>query len=106
LRRNYQALEDIRISDAEPLVDTAHRVGAHHFALYEAESAVTYLEYAYDARAEGDRKGHKDYAGLAKKFAEEAIEKGSGIPDGGILATPSNKEEGWAEWTRLKNRYL
>ena len=103
--RDYQALEEVCVDDAAMTVNKMHRVGAHRFAPYYAESAMQYMAYALDARAEGDRKGTRDYAGLAKSYAEKAMELGSGIPDGGELLMPDNRDATWAEWKRLKARY-
>lgn len=105
ITRDYKNLEDVTIREAEPQVDKAHRVGAHHFAPYEATSAEQYLEFAIEARDEGDHKGARDYAGLAKKYAEEAIANGSGIEDKGEMPMPDNNEAARAEFDRLVARY-
>jgi len=103
--RDYSNLECICADDVADCVDKAHRVGAHHFAPYDAVSASTYLDYAYEARAEGDKKGEKDYAALAKMFADQAIANGSGVEDKGVLAMVEDNDAGWAEWNRLVARY-
>ncbi|MBI1320382.1 MAG: OmpA family protein [Candidatus Hydrogenedens sp.] len=103
--RDYANLEKICADEVAPIVDQAHRVGAHLFDPYNAVSAATYLEYAYEARDEGDKKGEKDYAALAKMFAEQAIAGGSGIEDGGELAMVEDNEAGWAEWNRIVARF-
>lgn len=102
--RDYQSLEKVTVKDADPIVATSHRVGGHVFSPYEATAAEIYLDYAYDARDEGDRKGHKDYAGLAKMFAEQAIANG-GIADKGEMPMPKNHADCLAEFERLKARY-
>jgi outer membrane protein OmpA-like peptidoglycan-associated protein len=102
--RDYKNLECTTICEAEQAVDKAHRVGGHHFAPYEAASAEHYFEFGVDARAEGDKKGTRDYATLAKKYAEEAIAKG-GIEDKGEMPMPDNACEARAEFDRLVARY-
>jgi len=104
MERDYKSLEDVAVEDAEGAVADAHRVGGHHFSTYEMVSADHYLEYAEGARAEGDRKGEKDYSALAVKFATIAVENG-GIVDEGILPMLANNEEAWAEWERLVALY-
>lgn len=103
--RDYKNLEDVTICEVTPCVDKAHRVGSHHFAPYEAISAERYLEFAQGAQDEGDHKGRKDYAALAKMFAHQAIENGSGIEDKGELPMPSNNEEATVEFDRLVARF-
>lgn len=105
VERDYKNLEAACLDESRDLVAKAHRVGAHHFAPYENESATHYLAFAEDARAEGDRKGERDYAGLARRYANAAIEKG-GIPDKGELAMLKDREAARAEFERLKARYL
>lgn len=104
--RDYKDLPKVHADEAEPLVEEAHRKGAHHFAPYAYESAEQYLEWSWEARAEGDVKGFRDYANLSKTFAEEALANGSGIPDGGELAMTDNAEQARGEFERLKARYL
>lgn len=103
--RDYKNLESVTICEVEPCVDKSHRVGAHHFAPYEAVSAERYLDFAKEAQAEGDHKGRKDYAALARDFAHQAIERGSGIEDKGEMPMPSNNEEARAEFDRLVARF-
>ena len=105
VERDYQALEEVCIDEAAMVVNKMHRVGAHRFAPYYAEAATHYMNFAVDAKAEGDRKGTRDYAGLAKSYAEKAIELGSGIPDAGEMEMPDNRDATWAEWKRLKAKY-
>ena len=106
VERDYASLEKVQIEDAEPVVKEAHRKGAHHFAPYEYSSAAKYLKYAKGARAEGDRKGEKDYSKLALDFANKAIAMGSGIEDKGELAMPSDIDGARAEYDRIHARYL
>lgn len=106
IERDYHNLESHSYEEAKPEVEAAHRVGAHHFAPYEYDSAEAYLEFAHEARMEGDRKGHKDYSTLALAFAADAAAKGAGIPDGGELAMPSDVETATAEFERIKAKYL
>ena len=103
--RDYAALEKLEASDVDQTVAKAHRVGAGHFAPYEYQSAAQYLEWAEMERAESDNRGEWDYAALANKYAEEAIAKGSGIPDKGEMAMPDNLEACQAEFDRLVARY-
>lgn len=105
IARNYGALEKMEACEVDPKVATAHRVGAGHFAPYEYQSAAHYLDWARMERAESDIKGEWDYAALAKKYAEEAIAKGSGIPDKGEMAMPDSLEACQAEFDRLAARY-
>lgn len=106
VERDYANLEKVYVEHVTPLIAEAHRKGAHHFAPYEYSSAYKYYKYAKGARAEGDRKGEKDYATLARDFANEAIAKGSGIPDKGELAMPGNIDGARAEFDRIKARYM
>ncbi len=105
VERDYANLEKVQIEDAEPVVKEAHRKGAHHFAPYEYSSAAKYYKYAVGARAEGDRKGEKDYAKLAIDFANQAIANGSGIEDKGELGMPDNIDGARAEYDRILKRY-
>lgn len=103
--RDYKSLEDVTLDDARAQVKAAHRVGSHHFAPYEATSSKLYLEFAEGARKEGDNRGTRDYSGLAKNFADQAIANGSGVADEGEMAMLCNNEEAQAEWDRLNARY-
>ena len=103
--RDYDSLPPATYEEAKPVVKEAHRKGAHHFAPYEYTSASTYLKFSHAARAEGDRKGHRDYAKLANDFANQAIAEGSGIPDKGMLSMPEDHAGAKAEFDRLKARY-
>ncbi len=85
-------------------MDQAHRVGAQHYAPYEYYSAEMYLAHSYAERSENDRRGEWDYATLAKQMAEAAVSKG-GIPDGGELMMPENRDGAVAEFERLKAKY-
>lgn len=105
VERDYKNLEAADLGESRDLVAKAHRVGGHHFSPYEYESAAHYLAYAEDARSEGDRKGERDYAGLARRYANVAIEHG-GIPDKGELAMLKDRDAAKAEFERLKARYL
>lgn len=105
VERDYRSLEKVSVKDASPKVAEAHRVGGHVYSPYEMTAADTYLDYAYDARNEGDRKGHKDYANLAKTYAEQVVTAG-GIQDKGELAMPKNHADCFSEFERLKARYL
>ncbi len=105
VERDYKNLEAACLDESRGLVAKAHRVGGHHFSPYEYESAAHYLDYAEDARSEGDCKGERDYAGLARRYANAAIEKG-GIPDKGELAMLKDRDAARAEFERLKARYL
>lgn len=106
VERDYDNLEEASIDEARDLVPAAHRVGAHHFAPYEYESAKYYLAWAEEARDEADCKGERDYSGLARRFANLAIENGSGIPDKGELGMVEDREEAREVFERLKARYL
>ena len=103
--RDYDSLETHHYEEGKPSVAEAHRKGAHHFAPYEYNSAATYLDFADDAHEEGDRKGHKDYAKLIKEYSADALSNGSGIPDKGMLAMPTDHAGAVAEFDRLKARY-
>ncbi len=103
--RDYKNLEKHTYEQAQPAVKEAHRKGAHHFAPYQYTSAKAYLDFSIDARREGDRKGHRDYAKLAQEFADEALAEGSGVPDKGELAMPTDHAGAKAEFDRLKARY-
>jgi outer membrane protein OmpA-like peptidoglycan-associated protein len=103
--RDYQALEQLTAEEAGLHVDKAHRVGAHHFAPYEFTSAKGYLKRALAERAESDCQGEKDFASLAKMYAEQAIANGSGIEDKGEMATAEDYEEAKAQFDRLVARY-
>ena len=103
--RDYQTLEKISAEEAGLHVDKAHRVGAHHFAPYEFTSAKYYLERALAERAESDCQGEKDFAGLAKMYAEQAMANGSGIADKGEMATAEDYEEAKAQFDMLVAKY-
>jgi outer membrane protein OmpA-like peptidoglycan-associated protein len=103
--RDYGNLANVSPEEAENVVDQAHRVGAHHFAPYDYESAKAYLDQSYEERRDGDRKGGKDFASLAESFGEAAIANGSGIPDQGEMAMPATKDEAMAIYNDLEARY-
>ncbi len=102
VERDYKSLEKVSVDDASPVLHEAHRKGAHRYAPYEYDSAKTYYKYGVGARDEGDRKGHKDYAALAKRYAEQALANGSGIADEGDLPMPDTAEQAAAELERIK----
>lgn len=103
--RDYQALQDMSAEEAELHVNKAHRVGAHHFAPYEFTSAKHYLKRALAERAESDCQGEKDFASLAKMYAEQAIANGSGIEDKGEMPTAEDYEEAKAQFDALVAKY-
>ena len=103
--RDYKALEKQQWKEAQELVKEAHRVGAQHYAPYEYFSAKCYLKMACEEKAEGDRRGMRDYSILAKNMATEAIAKGSGIVDKGEMLLPEDKEHCQAEYDRLRARF-
>jgi len=86
-------------------VSDARRVGARHFAPYEFISADTYLNDAYEARAEGDRKGTKDYAGLSKHFAGLAMTEGAGMLAVTDMGMPKDRDSALAELEWVKTRF-
>ncbi len=103
--RDYSNLESVKVHDAAPIVEKAHRVGAEAFAPYEYSSAKGFLKTAKEEKAEGDRKGEKDFSALAKKAGNEAIQKGSGISDKGPMVMPKDKEDCKAQFDALVARY-
>ena len=104
--RDYQHLEENCVKAVEDDVAKAHRVGAGHFAPYEFHSASHYLDWARHERSENDCKGEADFSNLTENYALQAIEKGAGIEDKGMMPMPENKDACIAEFERLKARYL
>lgn len=103
--RDYGNLEPAKIKEATPIVEKAHRVGAERFAPHSYLTASGFLKNAKIEKAEGDRKATKDFSGLAMKMGNEAIQKGSGIPDKGPMAMPKDAAECRAEFDKLVARY-
>ena len=127
--RDYKALPKVHVKEACKAVDTAHRVGAEHRAgysylsssewlakepgkstpedraAYNYISAKCYLDLAREEKCEGDKKGGRDYAALAKNMAEEATKSGAKIPDKGIPLMLKDAKECKAEFDRLKARW-
>lgn len=105
LSRDYKTLEKATADEAKCAVEKAHRVGAHHFDPYSYTSAAYYSKWAKMERAESDRRGEWDYSHLAQLFAGQAIEKGSGVEDKGVLPLAENYDEAKAQLDRLVARY-
>lgn len=104
--RDYATLEKVCICEAGRDVDTIHRMGLHHLSPYEATSAMNYLAWAKEERAESDEKASWDFAGLAMNYAKQAIDSGKGLEDKGIVPIPDDLCATQAEFDRLKARYL
>ncbi len=103
--RDYRNLEKTKVSEAEAAVAKAHRVGAHHYAKYEFTSAKAYLNKAKEEKAEHDWRATKDFSTLSRNMANEAVQKGSGIPDPGVKARPKDHAACQAEWDRIKAKF-
>ena len=104
--RDYAQLESSDLEEVADLVAKAQRVGAQHYAPFDYDLAVSYLDLARKCRREGDRLGHFDYTGLARSAAERAIRDGSGIEDRGASEPPATKEACRATFEAAKARYL
>lgn len=106
IARDYQTLEKVCLCEASECVHKMHRMGLHHLSPYEAESAMNYLKWSKMEKAESDRKGAWDYAGLAMNYAKQAIDSGKGLEDKGVTPIPDDYSTTKAEFDRLKARYL
>lgn len=74
LARDYQALDRIELTDAQKAVQSARRAGAAGFAPFAYAAAENYLSLAHAARRNRDRAGMWDYAALAMRYADMAVE--------------------------------
>ena len=74
LARDYQDLPQVELDEAEDAVRRARRAGAAGFAPFAYAAAENYLALAHAARRNRDRDGAWDYAALAMRHADMAVE--------------------------------
>ena len=105
VERDYAAVKEMPACQAERAVSDAHAVGADVFAPYPYTSAKLYLKWARMEAKEGDARGGWDFNALAKKYADEAIATGAGIPAKEPAALPDSQAQARQEFDRLVARY-
>jgi len=80
IARDYQDLAQVSIAEAEDAVHNARRAGAAGFAPFAYAAAGNYLALAHAAERDRDRAGAWDYAALAIRYADIAVENSPSVP--------------------------
>ena len=105
--REYAQLEPVDLGVAQAKVEEARKLGAAAHAPYEYFSAVHYLDIAQQERRRRNRQGVWDYAGLAVKMADvaiEAIPEEERVPS--AIERAADEAAARSEFDRVKARYL
>ncbi len=103
--RDYDNLTKENLVDAEALVARAQILGASTTAPYEFYSAERYLELARRERVKHDRRGAWDYAALATRMAQAAIDSCAERDGVAIVGAPDTLEAAQASFERVRAVY-